>query len=110
MKVVAAYLDETLFTLTDVQRDRIVVLFTNWFNHEARLKPLPDLADRISETVVKLQKMARDLEVAVQGGKIVVKVDADSEALLSLLRRGSSWFDPHPDVDAVILAALVSGL
>ena len=102
-------LDDSLFTITTEQRDRVVTLLMDWFNREARLKSVPDLADRLTKMASRVQKMAKNLDVGIQDGKLVVRADADSEALLSLLRRGSDWFDPHPSVEAAVLEALVEG-
>lgn len=109
MKLVSDQLDDTLFTITTEQEDKVVQVFMNWFNKEARLKPVPDLAQRVADMEPKLRKMAENLDVSIQKGKLVVRADAESTALLSLLRRGSEWFDPHRDVDAAIMWALAEG-
>lgn len=109
MQVFVHHLDETLFTITTEKQDKVVETFLDWLTGKARLKQVPDLADRISKMEPKLRKLAKNLDVGYQGGKLVVKADADSTALLSLLRRGSDWFEPHPGVDAAILSALVKG-
>ena len=40
-------------------------------------------------------------------GQTLVTSDAESEMTLNSLRRGSLWFDPHPDADAAILTSLI---
>jgi hypothetical protein len=107
MRAVVADLDETLFTISTEQRQAVVNYFMDWFNHGVRLSPVPDLAGRIARMEKKLRKMAENLEVSLQRGSLVVKSDADSLVLLTLLRRGSAWFEPHPNVDAAIMAALL---
>ena len=109
MGVFTAYLNDTLFTLTSEQEESVVGALMNWLNNEARLKPVPDLADRLVSMAPRVRKMAENLTVSIDEGKLVVKTDAESEATLNLFRRGSSWFDPHPDVEAAILRALVEG-
>lgn len=101
--------EENLFTITTKKENAIVAVFMDWLNNDARLKPLPDLQQRIMDTEPKLRKMAKNLDLSFLDGKLVIKADAESESLLSLLRRGSDWFDPHPDVNAAILMALTSG-
>jgi hypothetical protein len=109
MDAVRGALQDNLFTITTKKEDAVVERFMSWFNNDARLKPLPDLAQRITDMEPKLRKMAKNLEVSIQEGKLVIRSDAESMALLSLLRRGSDWFDPHRDVDAAILLALGKG-
>ena len=109
MEGLVGFLDENLFTITTKQQQRIVAVFLDWFNRDARLKRVPDLAERIIGMEKKLRKMAKNMEVTMRGGKLVVTTDAESTALLNLLRRGSDWFDPHRDVDAAILYALAEG-
>lgn len=109
MKGVREAFEDKLFTITSRKIDAVASVFMDWFNKEARLKPLPDLQQRIVAMEPKLRKMARNLDLSFQDGKLVIKTDADSQSLLNLLRRGSDWFDPHPDVNAAILVALTNG-
>jgi hypothetical protein len=109
MKGMREAFEENLFTISSKKIDAITALFLNWLNNSARLKPVPDLQVRIAGMEPKLRKMAKNLDLSFQDGKLVIKADAESESLLSLLRRGSDWFDPHPDVNAAILVALTSG-
>lgn len=101
--------EKKLFTITTRKTDAIVQVFMDWFNHSARLKPVPDLQNRIQAMEPKLRKMARNLDLSFHDGKLVIKTDAESESLLNLLKRGSDWFDPHQDVNAAILVALANG-
>jgi hypothetical protein len=101
--------EENLFTITPQKERAITEVFMDWLNGSARLKPLPDLPQRIQAMEPKLRKMAKNLDLSFQDGKLVIKADAESESLLTLLRRGSDWFDPHPDVNAAILVALTNG-
>ncbi len=101
--------EENLFTITTKKEEAVVAVFMDWLNNTARLKPLPDLPQRIAGLEPKLRRMAKNLDLRFLDGKLVIKADAESESLLSLLRRGSDWFDPHPDVNAAILVALTNG-
>jgi hypothetical protein len=107
MQVILNQLDQTLFTMTRDKEDKIVESLMAWLNEKARLKPVPDLAARLLSMEPKLRKMASKLNISVQKGKFVFRADAESEALLNSFRRGSMWFDPHPDVDAAILASVI---
>lgn len=101
--------EDNLFTISTKKEDAVVSVFMDWFNNSARLKALPDLPQRIGAMEPKLRRMAKNLDLSFLDGKLVIKADAESESLLSLLRRGSDWFDPHPDVNAAILVAMTNG-
>lgn len=109
MEGIASAFKENLFTITTKKEDAVVAVFLDWFNKEAQLRRVPDLTKRIVDMEPKLRKMAKNLDVSIKDGKLVIRSDADSEALLSLLRRGSDWFEPHPDVNAAILLGLSNG-
>ena len=109
MKGLREAFEENLFTITPKKERAVAEVFMDWLNNSARLKPLPDLPRRIQAMEPKLRKMAKKLDVSFRDGELVIKADAESESLLSLLRRGSDWFDPHPDVNAAILVALTNG-
>ncbi len=99
-------LEKSLFTITTKKEDAIVSVFMSWLTEKASLKRVPDLDQRLSAMPKRLRKMAKSLKLSIKDGALVVKADAESEALLSLLRRGSDWFEPHPDVNAAILMGL----
>lgn len=109
MKGMREAFEEKLFTISSRKIETITAVFMAWLNNDARLKPVPDLQQRIVDMEPKLRRMARKLDLSFQDGKLVIKADAESESLLNLLRRGSDWFDPHPDVNAAILVALTNG-
>lgn len=109
MEGIVADLEGNLFTITVEKEDAIVAVFLDWLNKDAQLKPVPDLQKRLLEIGPKLKKMAKNLKITVLEGKLVIRTDAESESLLSLLRRGSSWFSPHPDVNAALLLGLSNG-
>lgn len=105
----ARTLSDTLFTITDSRKDAIVAVFMDWLTKYARLKPAPDIPDRIAKIEPRLRKLAKNLSVCIEREKIVIRTDADSQALLDSFRRGTSWFEPHPDVNAAIMLALANG-
>lgn len=106
MELMVWPLEKSLFTITTKKEEAIVTIFMDWFTTTASLKRVPDLQQRLAQMPIKLRKLAKNLEISIHEGKLVIKTDADSEILLSLLRRGSDWFEPHPDVDAAILVGL----
>jgi hypothetical protein len=101
--------DETLFTITTKKERALVAVFMRWLTKEARLRPVPDLQKRITDLEPKLRKMAKNLQVSIKDGKLVIRSDADSESLLALLRRGSAWFEPIPSLETAILLGLSNG-
>lgn len=107
--LMVAPLEKSLFTITTKKEKAVVAVFMGWLTEDAQLKRVPDLQQRLVEMEPKLRRMAKNLKVSIREGELVIKSDADSEALLSLFRRGSSWFEPHPDVNAAILLGLASG-
>lgn len=109
MAGLAEAFEDKLFTITTKKENEIVSVFMDWLSNYARTKPVPDLQQRIAAMAPKLRTMAKNLKLNLQDGKLVVSAGADSQSLLNLLRRGSDWFDPHPDVNAAILVALTSG-
>jgi len=102
-------IEKVLYTKSRAQQDAVVSQFMEWLQERARLKPVPNLQDNIVGMEKKLRKMAENLEIEFVEGKLVIRSDAESMTLLRLLRRGSSWFDPHPGVDETILFALIKG-
>jgi hypothetical protein len=106
MDLIAAPLEKSLFTITTKKEEAIVTVFLDWFTKSASLKQVPDLQKRITDMEPRLRKMAKNLKVSIKEGKLVIRSDADSEVLLSLLRRGSDWYEPHPDIDSAILVGL----
>ena len=73
-----------------------------------RKKPVADLAERITVLQVQVQKMVEDLSVEFVRGALVVRATGSAEALLNQFRRGSSWFDPEPKIDNIIVAATLA--
>lgn len=100
---------KSLFTITTKKEAAVTAMFLDWLNKKAHLKPVPDLQKKIVEMGPKLNRMAKNLDLSIVEGKIVIKTDAESESLLNSFRRGSSWFSPHPDVNGAILLALAEG-
>lgn len=102
-------IEKVLYTKSRKQQDAVVANFMSWFQEGARLKQVPDLQDRLAAMEKKLRKMAENLEIEFVEGKLVIRSDAESMTVLNQLRRGSSWFDPHPGVDEAIMFALIKG-
>jgi hypothetical protein len=89
-----------LETLSPDQVDRVISRLICWLVVETRKLPLPDLDQRINEMTGRIQKMAEDLSVKVNGKVIEVTAKAGkSSDTLALLARGSSWFDGHPNIE-----------
>ena len=80
----------------------IMQMFTN-----LRKKPVPDLAQRTEAMQKRITRAVEDMSVQFVRGELVVKVAGSAESLLAQFRRGSDWFAPEPDVDKIILAAMM---
>lgn len=106
MSAMREAVENKLFTKSDKNADAVTSYFLDWLNNDARLKPLPDLQQHLLDLEPRIRRMAKNLELSIQDSKVVIRTDAESESLLRLFRRGSDWFDPHPDVNAAIILAL----
>lgn len=70
-------------------------------------KPVPDLPQRILDMEKRVRKMSEQVGLGFVNGRLVVKVAGSSELLMTELRRGSDWYLPWPEVDEVVLAAIL---
>jgi hypothetical protein len=70
-------------------------------------KPVPDLPQRILDMEKRVRKMSEQVGLGFVNGRLVVKVAGSSESLMTELRRGSDWYLPWPEVDEVVLAAIL---
>ena len=82
--------------------DTFMAVFTN-----LRKKPLADLAQRTAAMQIRIERAVEDMSVEFVRGELVIKAAGSSEFLLNEFRRGSDWFLPEPDVDKIILAAML---
>lgn len=88
-------------------REKIAEKIYHWLATEARKAPLPDLAERLNQMKIKIDKLSRELHVTFQGDIIKLEAStAESDITLTLLSRGSSWFSPHPSLPEVVIQAL----
>lgn len=72
-----------------------------------RMKPVPDLAERVKKTEAQVKVMVQNIGIKFQRDKFVVTVAGSSEALMNQLRRGSDWYEPWDKVDELVLAAVL---
>lgn len=89
-------------------QQRVAESFFQWLAGEATKKPVPDLAERLTGMQAKLRIMAAGLKVEMVMGAPVVSASGDSHSTWCLLKRGSSWFEPHPHPELVVLVAVMS--
>jgi hypothetical protein len=101
--------ENNLFTITSQKIDAVTKIFMDWLSTEANLKRIPDLQQKIADMEPKLRLMTKNLKIKFEDGRAVITTDAASDTTLRLLRSGSSWFGPHPDPEAMIVAAMVAG-
>ena len=72
-----------------------------------RKKPVADLEQRAEKMRQRVNLAVESMSVEFSRDELVVKVAGSAEALLNEFRRGSDWFQPEPDVDKIILAAMM---
>jgi len=82
--------------------DAFMAVFTN-----LRKKPVIDLEQRTAVMLKRVRLAVEDISVEFVRGELVIKTTGSADFLLKELRRGSDWFGPEPDVDKIILAAML---
>ena len=70
-------------------------------------KPVADLEKRTEEMRQRIHRAAEDMSLRFVRGELVIKVAGSAEQLLNEFRRGSDWFLPEPEVDKIMLAAML---
>jgi len=88
------------------QKQQIVTVVMDSFGYVQK-KPVPDLGIRMAAMQKRVEQLAEDISVKFAYGKWVVSAAASSESLLKELRYGSNWYTPVPDIDDLILAAVL---
>jgi hypothetical protein len=90
----------------EAQKKQVVGAIMTMFSG-LRKKTVPDLAERIKNMQQQVEAMVNDMSLEFVRGELVVKVTGSSDALLKSFRYGSNWFMPEPDVDKIIVAAIL---
>jgi menaquinone-dependent protoporphyrinogen IX oxidase len=111
MNVVEAF-DESIKKFVDEQAHKleqkhqvVAVVMAAFANVDK--KPVSDLVVRLNAMQQRVEQLAKDVSVKFAYGKWVVTAAASSEGLLKELRYGSTWYKPVPNIDDLILAAVL---
>jgi hypothetical protein len=88
------------------QRETVVAVVMAGFA-QVRKKSVPDLKARLTEMEKRVRQMAESIEIGFVNDRLVVKVVGSSESLMKDLRRGTDWYEPWPQVDEVVFAAVL---
>ena len=93
------------FTLTVSQRKQIAEGLFEWL--KGRVGADPELPMRLERAGIDIQRLSRNLTFRYKNGKMVAEAAGDSRTFLMLLRRGTKWFDGDPDIETVIMGAIL---
>lgn len=84
--------------LSPLTRDAIARETYLWLERKARKLPSPNMTDRLSRMKEKIDKMAEELIVMINGDEIILDATSvESATTIQHLVRGSEWFEPHPN-------------
>ena len=106
-EAVKSAIDPTL-TVSPAQQARIASRLYRWLSLETRKKAVPDLIARLERMKERIDALAEIIEIEYFGSGIVVKAFVRSDETFRMLRRGTDWFDPHPDLERDIIAKATS--
>ena len=93
---------------TEEARERVWVALDNWLMQKARKKPVSDLPRRLEQFRKRIEALARNVRLIYDTGNLVVKASGDNDATLRQLKRGTNWFDPLDDVEALITREILN--
>ena len=93
--------------MTAPAQQRVAESFTQWLVDTASKKPLPDLDVRLAKMQNRLRSLATSLKVEMVMGSPVVSMSGDAHSTWCLLKRGSSWFGPHPNPELAVVVAVM---
>jgi len=102
---VAEAIEAEVFDISDDQRQALSDRLAAWLTNESGASVVDT---RFQPMLVSLQNLAKSVYVEVTDAACVVKAPERSSETLLLLRRGSTWFNPIPECDNEIVAALLS--
>jgi hypothetical protein len=89
------------------QRRQVAAALMQMFTN-LRKKPVTDLDRRVQTMRQQIDRAVEDMSLQFVRGELVIKVAGSAELLINLFRRGSDWFQPEPDVDKIVLAAMLT--
>jgi TolA-binding protein len=87
-------------------RKKIAARLYTWLALEAHKRPVEDLQERLVAMQREIDRLAQHIEFEVQEATIVVKASAIVDDTMRKFRRGTKWFDPHPDIVSEIVGVV----
>jgi len=85
-------------TITIVERDKLKVALTNWLTTQTRLKPVPDLDQKLINYQRKIAGFCDNLHLKLTDGLAEIKAYGDAGQTMAELTYGTDWFVGHPDL------------
>ena len=94
--------------LSEAAQKRVSMVLFTWLVE--RVRKSNELGqDKLLEDMQKeIDDMAKSIQLGFSNGRVVVTVTGRGDSTLRCLRNGTSWFDPHPNVNEMIAAAALS--
>lgn len=86
-------------------RELVITELIDGFS-KVRKNQLEDLDVRVARFNEEIRRMADDLSVEFVEGEVVVKASGSGALTLRLLKAGSQWFNPVPDVNDRVMRGL----
>lgn len=94
--------------VTDGARDRVLERLVRWITTEATKRSDLDTVQRQTSFCKRLEGLASSVQLEYgAGGKLVVRATGDGAETLRMLRNGTTWFNPAPDADSMIVTAIL---
>lgn len=89
------------------QQEKVVTDLMEWLAG-AKKRPVPDIEKRMEDMRKRVEHLSENLTVEIVRGKLVVRTAGSDSDTLKMFQFGTSWFEPHPDVTAQIVNALIT--
>ena len=92
--------------MTPEAQQRVTESLYCWLAESAVKRPVPDFDVRLAAMQTKLKSMAKGLRVEMLQGRVVVSASGDAQGTWCLLKRGSNWFEPHPNPEMAVVVEI----
>ena len=93
-------------TLPPEAAKRVASALTLWLTQKARLLPIPDLAEKLTQFSVRITKLSERLSLEFSRGNVTIHAGGPEHDTLVALDRGCGWFDGHPNVAQEVVKAV----
>ncbi len=93
----------SLSTLTSSSRKDIATAMLEWVANTSNTR-CPDFAIRLETMRTRIESMSERLRIVFEENRFVIKVSGLDQETFQMLKNGTDWFMPHPDVVSAIVA------